>query len=138
VTLAIAGIAAMTLEEYGVARAALEESAAVARAAGDQWALSLPLRNPGIAAFRQGEMSRATRFLRESLTVLRDLRRMICFAMLRNHGRIAALEGDCERSSRLFGAGEILREAVGASVLPAYRPDYDRAVGRAAGRPERG
>jgi hypothetical protein len=28
----------------------------------------------------------------------------------------------------LFGAGEALRETIGASVLPIYRPDYDRGV----------
>ena len=129
VTLATTGIAAMALEEYGVARAALEESAAVAREAGDKWALSLPLRNLGIVAFRQGEMSQATSFLRESLIVLRDLREKWfvsrCFETM---AAIAALQGDWNRSARLFGAGEILREAVGASVLPAYRPDYDRGL----------
>jgi hypothetical protein len=41
---------------------------------------------------------------------------------------IAALEGECQRAARLFGAGEILREAVGASVLPAYRPDHERGL----------
>jgi tetratricopeptide (TPR) repeat protein len=53
VTLATAGIAAMALEEYGVARAALEESVAVARQEGDNWALSLPLRNLGIVLIAQ-------------------------------------------------------------------------------------
>jgi len=28
----------------------------------------------------------------------------------------------------LFGAGEALREAVGASVLPFYRDDYERGL----------
>ena len=129
VTLATAGIAAMALEDYGVARAVLEESAAIAREAGDKWALSLPLRNLGIVAFRLGEISQASSFLRDSLIVLRDLREKWfvsrCFETM---AAIAAVQGDGERSARLFGAGEILRQEVGASVLPAYRLDYDRGV----------
>jgi DNA-binding NarL/FixJ family response regulator len=38
------------------------------------------------------------------------------------------MQGDCVRAARLFGAGETLREAVGASVQEFYRPDYDRGV----------
>jgi predicted ATPase len=129
VTLATLGIAAMALEQYGASRATLEESAAVARKAGDDWALSLPLRNLGIVAFRQGDAEQAMTFLRESLIVLSHLREKWfisrCFETM---AAIAALQGDCERSARLFGAGEILRESVGASVLPAYRPDYDRGL----------
>jgi hypothetical protein len=41
---------------------------------------------------------------------------------------IAALEGNPDRAARLFGAGESLREAVGASVLPAYRADYESGM----------
>jgi non-specific serine/threonine protein kinase len=129
VTLATVAIAAMALEHYGAARDALEESAAIAREGGDNWALSLPLRNLGIVAFRQGDTVQAKKLLRESLIVLRDRHEKWfisrCFETI---AAIAALEGDGERAARLFGAGEILREAVGASVLPAYRPDYDRGM----------
>jgi hypothetical protein len=41
-TLATLGIAEMTLNNYGAARLALEESATTARAIGDNWALALP------------------------------------------------------------------------------------------------
>jgi non-specific serine/threonine protein kinase len=129
VTLATLGIAAMSLEDYVAARETLNESAAVARNAGDKWALSLSLRNLGIVAYRQGDTSEAQTYLRESLAVLRDLREKWfisrCFETM---AAIAALEGDCQRAARLFGAGEILREAVGASLLPAYRPDYERGL----------
>jgi tetratricopeptide (TPR) repeat protein len=129
VTLATVGIAAMALEDHGAARDTLNESAALARHAGDKWALSLSLRNLGIVAYRQGDTSEAKSFLRESLGVLRDLREKWfisrCFETM---AAIAALEGECQRAAQLFGAGEILREAVGASVLPAYRPDYERGL----------
>jgi non-specific serine/threonine protein kinase len=129
VSLATSGIAAMALEQYATACEALEESAAVAREAGDSWALSLPLRNLGIVAFRQGNIAHAKKLLGESLTSLRDLReKWFISRCLETMAAIAALEGDCERAARLFGAGENLREAVGASVLPAYRPDYNRGM----------
>src|SRR6185295_7077908 len=41
---------------------------------------------------------------------------------------VLAIQGDSRRAARLFGAGEALREAVGASVLPVYRADYDRGL----------
>jgi hypothetical protein len=43
-----------------------------------------------------------------------------------------ALKGSCESAARLFGAGEELRESIGASVLPFYRADYDRGTAEVA------
>jgi predicted ATPase/DNA-binding winged helix-turn-helix (wHTH) protein len=128
-TLATLGIAEMTLENYAAARLALEESAAIARAIRDNWALALPLRNLGIVAFRQGDYPRALTLLRETLLILRDLKeRWFISRSLETMAEILALQGDYRRAARLFGAGEALREAVGASVLPFYRHDYDRGV----------
>jgi len=129
VTLATVGIAEMTVEHYGAARRALEESAALSRDIGDNWALSLPLRNLGIVAFRQGDMAEAVKFLRETLLILRDLNeRWFISRSLETMAEIFAHRGDYGRAARLFGAGEMLREAVGASVLPFYRTDYDCGV----------
>jgi predicted ATPase/DNA-binding winged helix-turn-helix (wHTH) protein len=128
-TLATLGIAEMTLENYDAARLALEESATIARVIHDNWALALPLRNLGIVAFRQGDYPQAVRLLRETLLILRDLKeRWFISRSLETMAEIMALQGDYRRAARLFGAGEALREAVGASVLPFYRHDYDRGV----------
>jgi hypothetical protein len=43
---------------------------------------------------------------------------------------VVSIQGDYGRAARLFGAGEALREAIGASVL-FYLVDYDRAVAAA-------
>ena len=129
VTLATVGIAEMTLEDYGAARRALEESAAISRDIRDNWALALPLRNLGIVAFRQGDFVEAAKQLRETLLILRDLKeRWFISRSLETMAEIVALRGDYGRAARLFGAGEVLREAVGASVLPFYRKDYDAGV----------
>jgi non-specific serine/threonine protein kinase len=128
-TLATLGIAEMTLENYSAARIALEESAAVARANRDNWVLALPLRNLGIVAFRQGDYAEAAELVRETLLILRDLKeKWFISRSLETLAAILALQGDHIRAARLFGAGEALREAVGASVLPFYRTDYDHAV----------
>ena len=128
-TLATLGIAEMTLENYSAARIALEESAAIARATRDNWVLALPLRNLGIVAFRQGDYDEAAELVRETLLILRDLKeKWFISRSLETMAEIVALQGDHIRAARLFGAGEALREAVGASVLPFYRTDYDHAV----------
>jgi predicted ATPase/DNA-binding winged helix-turn-helix (wHTH) protein len=128
-TLATLGIAEMTLNNYGAARLALEESATTARAIGDNWALALPLRNLGIVAFRQGDYAEAAKLVRETLLILRDLKeKWFISRSLETMAEIIALQGDHIRAARLFGAGEALREAIGASVLPFYRTDYDSAV----------
>jgi DNA-binding NarL/FixJ family response regulator len=41
------------------------------------------------------------------------------------------MQGAYARAARLFGAAEALRGAVGASVLPFYRADYERGVAAA-------
>jgi ATP/maltotriose-dependent transcriptional regulator MalT len=93
------------------------------------WALALPLRNLGIVAFRQGDYEEAAELVRETLLILRDLKeRWFISRSLETMAEIVALQGDHTRAARLFGAGEALREAVGASVLPFYRTDYDHAV----------
>jgi predicted ATPase/DNA-binding winged helix-turn-helix (wHTH) protein len=129
VTLATMGIAEMTLENYSAARRALEESATIARTIRDNWALALPLRNLGIVAFRQGDYPEAAKLLSETLLILRDLKeKWFISRSLETMAEIVALQGDYIRAARLFGAGEALREAVGASVLPFYRTDYDCGV----------
>jgi hypothetical protein len=41
---------------------------------------------------------------------------------------VFSMQGEHGRAARLFGAGEALREGIGASVPPFYLVDYDRSV----------
>ncbi|MEO7704521.1 MAG: hypothetical protein ABIV92_07790, partial [Thermoflexales bacterium] len=50
-----------------------------------------------------------------------------CFAF------IAAGQGNCERAARLFGAAEALREAIGSSMTPIERREYDAGVSQLRG-----
>ena len=129
VTLSTLGIAEMTLEDYSAARRALEESAAISHNICDNWALALSLRNLGIVAFRQGNYGEAATFVKKTLLILRDLgEKWFISRSLETMAEIVAFQGDYERAARLFGTGEVLREAIGASVLPFYRKDYDSGV----------
>jgi tetratricopeptide (TPR) repeat protein len=129
----------MAQEDYGSARPLLEESIAICREAKDDWAIALPLRNLGIMAFRQGDYDRAVELLKESLIALRKSEeRWFVSRSIESLAEALALKGECERAARLFGAGEALREALGASVLPFYRADYDRGIAALRGQLDEG
>ena len=131
-SLASLGIVAQTQEDYSLASSLLGESAALFRGMGDAWGLALPLRNLGIVALRQGDLDRAAAWLREGITTLRELgEKWFMSRNLETLAAVIAMQGDHERAARLFGTGETLREAIGASVLPFYRADYDRGVAAA-------
>jgi non-specific serine/threonine protein kinase len=128
-SLASLGVVAQAQADYRPARSFLEESAALFREAGDNWGLALPLRNLGIVALREGDYDRAVALLKESLIILRELgEKWFISRSLETLAVVLALQGDCERAARMFGAGEALREAIGASVLPFYRNDYERGL----------
>ncbi len=128
-SLASLGVVAQAQADYPSAQSFLAESVAVFRASGDNWGLALPLRNLGVLAFRRGDYERAVTLLQESLIVQRELgEKWFISRSLETLAETLALQGDHERAARLFGAGEALREAVGASVLPFYHDDYERGV----------
>ncbi len=129
VTLASAGIVVLVQGDHTAARAYFEESIALCRELRDNWALALPLRNLGITAFRQGDYEEAASHLKESLSVMRDLReKWFLSRSLESLAQVLCAQGWHDRAARLFGAGEAMREAVGASIMTAYRGDYDRSV----------
>jgi predicted ATPase/DNA-binding SARP family transcriptional activator len=128
ISLANLGAIVLNQGDHALAVSFLEESVAISRLAGDEWMLSLPLRLLGVAAFQQGGYDRAEALIKESLVLLRKLgdklytsRNLECLAA------VVSTRGDHVRAARLFGAGEALREAIGASVL-FYLVDYDGAV----------
>jgi len=126
------GSAALAQGDYAAARAALEEGVALCRETGDDWVLALTLRNLGVAAFRQSDYERGAALLNESLSVLREPgEKFYTTQSLDSLAVVVSMQGDHGRAARLFGAAEALREAVGASVLPFYRDDYELGVATA-------
>jgi predicted ATPase/DNA-binding SARP family transcriptional activator/DNA-binding CsgD family transcriptional regulator len=131
-SLAILGIVVSYLGNHTLATSLLEESAAIAREVGDDWMHSLPLRYLGATTYRQGDYDRAEVLLKESLSVLRGSwekwyisRSVECLAT------VVSMQGYSYRAARLFGAGEALREAIGASQVPFYLVDHARGVATA-------
>jgi predicted ATPase/two-component SAPR family response regulator len=129
-SISLANLGAIVLDQgdHALASSLLEESVEISRKAGDDWMLSLPLRNLGVVVFRQGDHDRAEALIKESLFLLRELgdklytsRGLECLAA------VVSMRGDHGRAARLFGAGEALREAIGASV-PFHLVDYDGAI----------
>jgi tetratricopeptide (TPR) repeat protein len=129
IVLANLGLAAHTQNDYAVARSVLRECIEICRNIGDNWLLSLPYRHLGYMELRDGNYEQATALFKEGLSALRDVKEKWFIARsVETLAISSAMQGDYVRAARLFGAGETLREAVGASVQEFYRPDYDRGI----------
>jgi predicted ATPase/DNA-binding winged helix-turn-helix (wHTH) protein len=129
ITIAQAGTAALLQKDYPAARAYYLRSAHLFRALGDAWGLSVPLGKLGLVLVRMGHWDEAARYLRESLSVQRDVgERWYLSLSVEGLAQWLTAQGRHERAARLFGAGEALREAVGAAVLVLYRNGYEQAM----------
>jgi tetratricopeptide (TPR) repeat protein len=107
------------------------ESAPCFEATDDGWGVAMSLRNLGTIALRRGDHAEALALNRRALELLLPLdeKWFVSRGLEDMAGSLCAL-GDLEAEAQLLGAGEALRESVGADVVPFYRPDYDRAVAR--------
>jgi predicted ATPase/DNA-binding SARP family transcriptional activator/DNA-binding CsgD family transcriptional regulator len=97
-----------------------EEAAALFRERGYKGGgLEYALDNLGWAALLQGDRERARTSYQESLMLCKELGdKMHTSESLEGLACISAAEGDAERTARLFGAAEALREEVGYQHLP--------------------
>jgi predicted ATPase/DNA-binding CsgD family transcriptional regulator len=107
-----------------------EEALQLARAFGDTFAAGIALHYLGLTACAQGDHARAARCLSELHTVdvlegNREANNFASFAVL------AAGIGQMESAARLFGAGEALREAVGAALALPERATYEHVIATA-------
>jgi tetratricopeptide (TPR) repeat protein len=128
-SLASAGVVALRRNELTEARALLEQSVDHCRRIPDPWAAALPLRNLGIVALRAGDLDGAVECMRRSLEALAGWpERWFVSRSLETMAAVYALRGDHVLAAELFGAGETLREGLGAAVLPFHQADYDRAL----------
>jgi tetratricopeptide (TPR) repeat protein len=132
--LAFGGYIIVEQGDHAVARAHLERSLAISREIGDtphpmaHFALALVDR-------AQGDFAPARAHLWKSLAHQRDsgFQRFIPNTLISLAGLEAAL-GQAERAARLFGAADVLREAMGVRLSVSERDAYDRdiAVARSA------
>ena len=105
-----------------------EEAAVLYRERGYKGGLQWALNNVGWAALVQGDHQRAETSLEESLTLCLELGdRLTASESLEGLACISGAEGEAERSVKLFGAAEALRDGVGSEHIPeedALREPY--------------
>jgi DNA-binding NarL/FixJ family response regulator len=114
--------------DYEGGAALNEEAATLFRERGYKGGLELVLDNLGWAALLQGDHERARSYYRESLMLCKELaNKMIASESLEGLACICVAEGAIQRVTKLFGAAEALREAVGGQHMPeeaALREPY--------------
>jgi predicted ATPase/class 3 adenylate cyclase len=124
--------------DYERATALNEEAAALLQKRGYGGGLEFALDNLGWAALLQGDPSRATTFHKDSLALCRELGdKLIGSESLEGLACVSALRKEGERSARLFGAAQALRDDVGYRQVPrerALREPYLAAARRSTGK----
>src|SRR5262249_34525659 len=84
------------------------------------------------AAHGAGDNGAARALFQESLTIHREAGgKPRIVTDLEGLAAVAVAQAQPERAARLFGAAEALREAMGAPLPPADRPEHARAVASA-------
>jgi tetratricopeptide (TPR) repeat protein len=122
------GIVAELRRDYPAARRAYEEALKQARERGDPANAATCLVNLALVAIGEGDDPRALEAALEGLRLVREERSEIVANTLETLATAWGHLGQFERSGRLFGAGERLREETGAPLGPAWKQRYDEAV----------
>jgi len=117
--------------EGDIARAAAlcEESLELFRQLGDQRGMAFALDYLGVLARGRGDYERALALYTESLGLWRHVgQRSEIATCMEGLAEAACALGKATHAARLLGAAAALRDRIGAPVLPADRPDYERTV----------
>jgi len=113
--------------DYDAARTLLEEALAIHRQIRTTWLIAASHHNLGYVMLHLGEYQRAIDLFRESLAHFQALGnaggQAMCLAGLAS---AAAGVGGLRRAATLFGAADALMAAVGESLEPVDRVEYDR------------
>jgi predicted ATPase/class 3 adenylate cyclase len=129
------GLVALSQADYGAARPLLEESLAAFKEVGDRRNVCKALYALGDLDAGQRDYVRAARHYQESLAISLDVGvpwfTALCLERLAG---VAVATGDPEGAARLFGAGEVLREAIGAPMPAYFRRLYERDLAETRAR----
>jgi len=105
------------------------ESLGLAQELGHKEGVAIALQNLGYVAQHQGDIAQAAAHFRASLTLAQELGKKDLTALsLAGLAGVAAAEGKTERAARLFGASQALLDAIGATLDPIDKADYDRGM----------
>jgi non-specific serine/threonine protein kinase len=115
--------------DYAAARPLCEEALALARQAGNKYMLTTNLHNLASIAFHERDFMHAQRHHVECLALARELgdKRMITLS-LNGFAALAARGGAWEKSARLSGAAEAVRESIDYEPTPGSRNFRDQLL----------
>jgi predicted ATPase/Tfp pilus assembly protein PilF/DNA-binding XRE family transcriptional regulator len=122
--------------ELDRARALQEEGLALRAELGDDWGVAMSLNNLGVVAEEQHDYAAARSYLERSLALRESLGdNMGIASCLEELARVAAKSEpeseDIQRGAAvLFGAAEMLRDALNTPLSPAERPLIEQEVAR--------
>jgi tetratricopeptide (TPR) repeat protein len=121
------GWAALCQENYDQATVFSREALALAQDNKDKGSVAAASLNLGWAELGKGAHAQAGALFRESLSHLRELNDPVNIAeCLEGFAGVAGAQGEGQRTARLYGIAESLRESLGTPLLPADRPRYER------------
>ncbi len=131
------GLVSYAEGDYDAAGSLFEESLTLSRRLESKHWIAAVLNNLGDVTLRREDYWTARVLYEESLARLRDAERTLDLAgSLESFARLAAATGGPGRAARLGGAGESLRERIGAPLPPSRRAEYEQSVTSARGQLE--
>jgi tetratricopeptide (TPR) repeat protein len=123
------GFTAATRGDYERATPLLGESLALAREVGDTYCIITSSISLGLVRYLQGDAAQAAALHKESLLLARQMGYLpLAAGALEGHAEADAAQGQFALAARLFGAAEVLREAIGAPLYAHYHAIRDLAL----------
>jgi predicted ATPase/DNA-binding CsgD family transcriptional regulator len=120
---------ALSQGDLATARSQTEEVLALSRAQDLKVDMAASLSLLARVEARQGNYEAACSRYDEILTLAREIGDKAGIAVyLGQLAEVVAAQGEGTWAARLWGAAEVLREAIGAPLIPVFRPGYERAV----------
>jgi len=126
------GMIAVLQKRFEEARDRFRRTMLLAREVGDPWMAALVHNNLGNATRGLGDYDAARGHYRDSLRFYRDYDDKWALAfLLEDIGVLAALSGNAADALELIGAGDTLRESIGAPRAPSLEEDIERQLAAA-------
>jgi ATP/maltotriose-dependent transcriptional regulator MalT len=118
--------------EGALARERFEESLALVQEVGDREGALETLLSLARVALAQDDLVAARQRYQECLTILQEMESQEFLpACLEGLAALEVAQGVPRHATRLWGAAEALREAMGAPIHPVYRASYEQAIAQA-------
>ena len=125
----LSGQLALSQGDIATARSSAEESVVIYKEMGHRHGTAEALSALGKVATAQGDYALARKLYEESLTISKVLGEQWVIAVcLVGLGEVVAAQGEQAWAVQLWGAAEVLRDAIGVPIPPIERNTYERAV----------